>query len=253
MKRLEKIQSIRQTLQSGKASIGSWIQLPDSSTAEIMGNAGYDWVAVDIEHGSISVETLPDIFRALELGGTLPIVRLAQGTVKDCKKALDAGACGVIIPMVDSARQLEEARNASCWPPAGTRGVGFSRANMFGKNFEAYREEAQTPLLVAMIEHVKAIENLDEILSVKGLDAILIGPYDLSSSMGITAKFDDPQYIEAIIKIHTLCKKHKIPMGMHVVLSDIDLLKQKFAEGYQFIAYGIDGVFLNAACQRPVL
>lgn len=253
MNKLEKISSIRQTLKSGKATIGSWIQLPDPSTAEIMGNAGYDWIAVDMEHGSISVESLPNIFRALELGGTLPIVRLAAGTIKDCKKALDAGACGVIIPMVESSKQLEEARNASCWPPSGTRGVGFSRANLFGKNFESYRELAQQPLFLAMIENYKAIDDLDQILAVKGLDAVLIGPYDLSSSMGITAEFENPKFLDALNKIHTLCKRYKIPMGMHIVLSDLELLNKKFKEGYQFIAYGIDGVFLNAACTRPNL
>ena len=103
-----------------------------------MGQAGYDWVAIDLEHGSIGVHQIPDLCRALELGNTLPLVRLAQGHSKDCKQALDAGAGGVIAPMVESAEQLLLIRDACRWPPAGTRGVGFSRANLFGRHFDAY-------------------------------------------------------------------------------------------------------------------
>ena len=151
MNRLEKINSIRHALKADQSSIGSWMQIPHPSVAEIMGQAGYDWVAIDLEHGSIGAHQLPDLFRALELGGTLPLVRLAHGEPKDCKLALDAGAGGVIVPMVESAGQLERVRDACRWPPAGTRGVGFSRANLFGKHFDRYAEEAQAPLLVAMM------------------------------------------------------------------------------------------------------
>jgi 2-dehydro-3-deoxyglucarate aldolase len=251
MNRLEKIHAIRQSLASNLASVGSWMQIPHASVAEIMGQAGYDWVAVDMEHGAISVHQLPDLFRALELGGTLPLVRLAHGHPKDCKQALDAGAGGVIVPMVETAAQLMAVRDACRWPPAGTRGVGFSRANLFGKYFEAYREEAQAPLLVAMIEHVGAVEDLEEIISVEGLDAILIGPYDLSASMGLTARFDMPEFISAMDRIRTLCSQHHIPCGVHVVMPDADALKLRIQEGYRFIAYSIDAVFLNTSTIAP--
>ena len=151
MNRLKAISVIRDNLKSGRSSIGSWMQIPHSSIAEIMGQAEYDWVAVDMEHGAISVHQLPDIFRSLELGGTLPLARLAQGAIKDCKQVLDAGAGGVIIPMVESAEQLKSVTEAVRWPPSGKRGVAFSRANLFGKNFDEYIEEAQQPLLVAII------------------------------------------------------------------------------------------------------
>lgn len=252
MNRLKKIAEIRETLTAGRLSIGSWMQIPHASVAEIMGQAGYDWVAVDMEHGAISVHQLPDLFRALELGGTLPLVRLAQGMSKDCKQALDAGAGGVIVPMVESAEQLIAVRDACRWPPAGLRGVGFSRANLFGKHFETYRKEAQAPLLVAMIEHIQAVEHLEDILSVKGLDAILIGPYDLSASMGIVANFEAIEFVEAIGKVRSLCAKHKVPCGLHVVTPDCAVLQQKITEGYRFIAYSLDSVFLNAVVVNPV-
>ncbi len=246
MNRLEKIKFIRQALASNKPSVGSWMQIPHSSIAEIMGQAGYDWVAVDMEHGAISVQQLPDLFRALELANTLPLVRLAHGHPKDCKQALDAGAGGVIVPMVESAEQLMAVRDAIRWPPSGTRGVGFSRANLFGKHFEDYREEAQAPLLIAMIEHMRAVDCLEDILAVNGLDAILIGPYDLSASMGMTACFDEPAFIAYIKKIRMLCDEAKIPCGLHIVMPDIEALKVKIRDGYLFLAYSIDAVMLNS-------
>jgi len=253
MNRLNAIRDIRSRLRKGGHSIGSWMQLPDASVAEIMGQAGYDWVAVDMEHGPISAHQLPDLFRALELGGTLPLVRLAQGLSKDCKQALDSGAGGVIVPMVETAAQLTAVRDACRWPPAGTRGVGFSRANLFGKHFEAYREEAQAPLLVAMLEHGRAVDNLESILAVEGLDAVLIGPYDLSASMGLTAQFDHPDFLSAMAKILKLTLASKVSCGIHVVAPSVEQLNQRVSEGYRFVAYSIDAVMLTQAITRPLV
>ena len=136
MKRFDNIIRIRQKLSENRPSIGTWQQIPHASISEILGESGYDWVAVDMEHGSISIDQLPDLIRAIELGGTLPLVRIAESKSKDCKQALDAGAGGVIAPMIESADQLNTIRASCCWPPAGTRGVGFSRANLFGKYFD---------------------------------------------------------------------------------------------------------------------
>ena len=132
------IEQIRQKFINDRPSIGTWQQIPNSSIAEILGQAGYDWVAVDMEHGSISLDQLPDLFRALELGNTLPLARIAESTKNNCKQALDAGAGGIIAPMIENAAKLIEIKDACCWPPSGTRGVGYSRANLFGKYFEDY-------------------------------------------------------------------------------------------------------------------
>ena len=252
MNRLQVIEEIRQKLSSGISSLGSWMQIPNSSIAEIMGQSGYDWVAVDLEHGSISVHQLPDIFRALELGNTLPLVRLAEAQAKDCKQALDAGAGGVIVPMVEDSKQLEFIRDYCRWPPSGKRGVGFSRANLFGNFFKDYIDEAQKPLLVAIIESIKAVENLESILKVKGLDAVLIGPYDLSASMNLTAKFEDEEFLHIIEKIRTLSNQYSVACGIHVVNPKHDDLKQRIDEGYQFIAYSVDSVFLSKGCENPI-
>lgn len=223
------------------------MQIPHPSVAEIMGQAGYDWVAVDMEHGAVAVHQLPDLFRALELGNTLPLARIAHGQSKDCKQALDAGAGGIIVPMIESAAQLVAVRDACRWPPSGTRGVGFSRANLFGKHFDAYREEAQAPLLVAMIEHHRAVAELESILSVEDLDAILIGPYDLSASMGLTAKFEHPDFCATMDKIRTLAAAKAIPAGVHVVAPSSEQLRHRLGEGYRFLAYSMDSLFLQTA------
>lgn len=251
MDRLTATQRLRARLRAGGSTVGGWMQIPHASVAEIMGQAGYDWVALDLEHGAIAVHQLPDLCRALELGGTLPLARLAEGEPKDCKQALDAGTGGVIIPMVESAEQMHAMRDACRWPPAGHRGVGFSRANLFGKHFRSYREEAQAPLLVAMIEHVRAVENLDAILQVEGLDAVLVGPYDLSASMGVTAQFDAPALTAALQSIRTITAQRGVACGIHVVAPDPAELQLRRAEGYRFLAYATDAVFLNAAATRP--
>ena len=253
MNRLKTIESIRENLTNGGYSIGSWMQIPHTSIAEIMGQAGYEWVAVDMEHGAISVHQLPDLFRALELGNTLPLVRVAQGKIKDCKQALDAGAGGIIVPMVENAEQLRQVRDATRWPPSGNRGVGFSRANLFGKHFDEYIAEAQQPLLVAMIEHINAVDELDDILKVEGLDAIMIGPYDLSASMGLTAKFNNQNFIDVIQVIKNKSNRAKIPCGIHIVNPSEDELRKKISDNYNFIAYSIDGVFLHKISVNPFI
>ena len=253
MNRLMAITDIRKKLNNGGVSIGSWMQIPHSSIAEIMGQSNYDWVAVDMEHGAISVHQLPDLFRALELGNTLPLARLAHGHSKDCKQALDAGAGGVIVPMIKSADQLRKVRDATRWPPSGNRGVAFSRANLFGKNFNEYIKEAKQPLLIAMIEHIDAINELDDILKVDGLDAILIGPYDLSASMNLTAQFDHPEFAKAIRDIKSKSESANIPCGIHVVSPSVDDLKEKIDDNYRFIAYSIDSVILTNFLRKPEL
>ena len=253
MNRLKTIESIRENLTNGGYSIGSWMQIPHTTIAEIRGQAGYEWVAVDMEHGAISVHQLPDLFRALELGNTLPLVRVAQGKIKDCKQALDAGAGGIIVPMVENAEQLRQVRDATRWPPSGNRGVGFSRANLFGKHFDEYIAEAQQPLLVAMIEHINAVDELDDILKVEGLDAIMIGPYDLSASMGLTAKFNNQNFIDVIQVIKNKSNRAKIPCGIHIVNPSEDELRKKISDNYNFIAYSIDSVFLHKISVNPFI
>ena len=252
MNKLISLRNIRSKLQKGEFTIGSWIQLESPSSAEIIGNSKYDWVAVDLEHGSISISQLPNIFRALELGNTLPLARISEGSPNNCKRALDSGASGLIIPKIESKKQLEFLIKSCKWPPDGFRGVGFSRANLYGENFVNYKEEASQPLVVGMIETKLGLENIKEILSVQGLDAILIGPYDLSASLGLTGEISHPKVEEAIDYILKCCTKFNIPAGIHIVDPSVKEIKNKIQKGYRFIAYSIDTVFLNLNCKNPL-
>lgn len=254
---------LREKLSQGQPTIGTWQQLPSPDVAEIMAKSGYDWIALDMEHGSIGIDILPNLVRAIECGGALPFARLPEANRVWIKAALEAGCKGLIFPMIESARQLEQAIDLATYPcqdwwrQAGSaapayRGVGFCRANDFGKHFEEYREgTAPKIFIVAQIEHIAAVDCLEEILAHKRLDAIMVGPYDLSGSMGLTGKFSDSRFQAAMTKISHACKKFGCRMGLHIVEPDPAALKMEIDRGCQFIAYGIDALFLWKSASRP--
>lgn len=229
------------------------MQIPDPSVAEIMGGVGFDWVTIDMEHGGVSRHQLTYLCQALELQNTLTLVRISEGTRKECKQALDSGAGGVIVPMVQSATQLREIWDHCCWPPAGTRGVGFSRANLFGEHFESYKVEAQSPLFVAMIETKEALENIEEIVAVQQLDALLIGPYDLSADLGVLGNFGADEFRSAIDVIKKAATSAGLPVGIHIVNPDINQANDLIAEGYTFLPFSIDAVLLHSAARESLL
>ncbi len=257
------VHDIRAALAADKATVGTWLQLPSPDVAELMARAGYDWVAVDMEHGSFGRTGLPDIFRAIECGGAAPFARLPVAAKTTVKTALEAGAQGLIFPMIETREQLNQAISWAVYPGHDdgrapdeplreNRGVGYCRANVFGKDFDAYMTRRAPELfLVAQIEHIRAVENLDAILSHPRLDAIMVGPYDLSGSMGLTAQFDHPDFKAAMERIHAACKRHKPLMGLHIVQPDPEELRRQIAAGSRFIAYGIDSVFLWRGAERP--
>ena len=235
------------------ATIGAWMQIPSPEVAEIMGRAGYDWVTVDMEHGLFTRTGLADICRAIELGGGAPLARVAESTKNEIKGALEAGARGLIFPMIDSRAQLDNAVSWALYPDqGGSRGVGFCRANLYGKELAAYREGAARDLiLVAQIEHIRAVEELPQILAHPRLDAIMVGPYDLSGSLGLTGRFDNPDFMAVMQRIQDACTRYGANMGTHVVEPNPAELAERVKQGYRFIAYGIDAVFLWRGAQCP--
>lgn len=186
--RFDRITALRAKLRAGQPSVGSWLQIPSPDVAELVASGGFDWVAIDTEHGAVSRHQLPDLMRAIELQGALPLVRVSHPDPRPCQQALDAGAGGVVVPRIEDAATLREIVAGCQWPPAGRRGVGFSRANLFGKHFEAYKEEAKQPLIVAQVESNNAVDNIESLIAVKGVDAVMIGPYDLSASLGVSGE-----------------------------------------------------------------
>lgn len=257
------LDEIRAQLAADKPTVGTWLQLPSADVAELMARAGYDWVAVDMEHGSFGRTGLPDVIRAIQCGGAVPFARLPEAGKTHIKTALEAGAQGLIFPMIESRAQLDHAIDWATYPgqdnwrSAGEaapeyRGVGYCRANAFGKDFDTYRADiAPQIFLVAQIEHIRAVEELDAILTHPRLDAIMVGPYDLSGSMGLTGQFTHPRFVEAMARIEAACRKHKARMGLHIVQPDPAELKRQVAAGCRFIAYGIDTVFLWQGAERP--
>ena len=238
------IEKIRERLQRKDCSTGSWLQIPSSATAEIMAASGYDWLAVDLEHGSISISQLPDLFRSIELYDCLPFVRVASQSFDQLQSALDAGAAGLIIPNIKSVEEVIEIHSKCNWPPKGNRGVGFSRANMYGEKFELFKSFNQNIFLIGMIENKQAIEELPKILSKRLLDGILIGPYDLSASLGVTGETKNVSVERAVNRIKEICNEYNTPCGFHIVENKKEELTMKIREGFLLNAYSIDAIFL---------
>ena len=238
------IKKFRKDLKQGKTLIGGWIQISNSNIAEIMSNAHYSWIGFDMEHGSFSIGDLPDLFRSVEINNKLALVRLPNKNLEICSQVLDAGCAGVIIPNIKNEIELNLLKKACYLPPYGSRGVGFSRANLFGKNINRQNNK---PIIIAMIENINSVKHLEKILLVQGLDAILIGPYDLSASMGMTGKFNNSKFKLIIEKIKQLSKKFKVPCGIHVIDPNYKALMKYAKLGYQFLPYSADTVLLSSA------
>ncbi|TGM94162.1 2,4-dihydroxyhept-2-ene-1,7-dioic acid aldolase [Leptospira levettii] len=237
---------VKQKLGIGRHTVGTWMQIPNPIIAEILAANGFDWIAVDLEHGSYSLSQLPDIFRAISLHNSLPMARVAQNHPKDIKQALDAGARGVIVPMIESKQAVVDFVKWSSYPPEGTRGVGYSQANLYGNSFSKYINEINTDLVrVIQIENINALREIDEIFSVPGIDAAMIGPYDLSGSMNLTGKFDHPEFLEVVRKFQEAAAKSKLPLGTHLISPDPEKLDMEIQSGKKFIAYSTDAVMLN--------
>ncbi|EKO60083.1 HpcH/HpaI aldolase family protein [Leptospira kirschneri] len=238
--------SVKEKLKSGEFTIGSWMQIPSTSIAEILASAGFDWIALDLEHGAFGLHLLPDIFKAIRIGGSLPFVRVAQNHPKDIKQALDAGAAGIIVPMIETAEQTKNFLSWSSYPPNGTRGVGYSNANLFGKYFDTYSKKNDLDLVrIIQIENIKALTEIDSILSIQGIDAVMIGPYDLSGSMGLTGQFDHPDFLKAIQDFQKAAERNRIPLGTHVIQADFHKVRDEIRSGKKFIAYSTDAIMLN--------
>jgi 2-dehydro-3-deoxyglucarate aldolase len=162
---------------------------------------------------------------------------------------MDAGAAGVIAPLINSAAEARDIVRAVKYPPEGERGVGFCRANLYGMEFdEAFRTANDDTFVCVQIEHVEAVRNIEEIVSVPGLDAVFVGPYDLSASMGVTAQFDHPEMQEAVKRVLDACENSDVAPGIHVVQPDVEEVFRRLDDGYRLIAFSLDITMLHRAC-----
>ena len=234
-------------------TVGSWITIGHPIVAEIMARAGYDWLTVDMEHSVITLEIAQELIRIIELCGVTPLVRVGHNDPNLIKRVMDAGAHGVIVPMVNNREDAEKAVGAVKYPPKGWRGVGLARAQKYGADFEGYRvwNERQS-IVIAQVEHIQAVENLEEILSVDGLDGFIIGPYDLSGSLGIPGQFDHADMQAALKQVKEVVEKMDALAGFHVIPPEIKPFQDKVKEGYKFIAHSLDILFLGQQCRETL-
>ena len=232
---------LKKKLINCEITIGSWITLGSTAITEIMAKAGFDWLVIDLEHSTISIEMAGEMIRIIDLAGVTPLVRLTSNDPDQIKRCLDAGAHGIIVPMVNSSLEAKNAVSAMHYPPKGNRGVGLGRAQGYGANFSQYINwQKDSSVLIVQIENKKAIDNLIDILKVPGVDGVLIGPYDLSCSLGIPGKFKDPVFLNSMETISKVGSKLGIPGGIHIVEPDLDLLKKSIKNNHKFIAYSVD-------------
>lgn len=223
--------------------MGSWINTASPITAELMSSIGFDFLTIDLEHSAIDLPTVQLLFQAIKAGDPYcaPLVRLMGHDYAEIKRYMDAGAKGVIAPLINKPEEAEEVLQAVKYPPRGSRGVGFCRANGYGAQLKESVETSNGESWVCIqIEHVDALPRLDKILSVPEIDAVMIGPYDLSASMGITEQFDHPDMLKATSMILESCHRHGIVPGIHVIQPDINEAYRRYKEGYRFIAYSLD-------------
>lgn len=238
--------SLKNKLKNNELTIGSWIMMNSPMSVEVLSLAGFEWLVVDVEHTSIDLETTQALITTIQGKGIKALVRVSKNEEVIIKKVLDMGADGIIVPMVNSKEDAIQAVDFAKYPPFGQRGVGLYRASGYGTTFEAYKQWVEEELvIIAQIEHIDAVENIDEIINVEGIDGTIIGPYDLSGSMGYPGEFEREDVKDAVQKVLEACKKNNIPSGFHVVDTNPTKLQEKIVQGCTFLAYGIDYFFMR--------
>ncbi|MBQ7974464.1 MAG: 2,4-dihydroxyhept-2-ene-1,7-dioic acid aldolase [Clostridia bacterium] len=232
--------------------VGTWLQTGDTVTAEILAECGYDFIAADIEHTSINEKDFVDFARAVR-GRTAPFARVENSDEMAIRRVLDLGAEGVIVPMVNNAEQARDIVSAAKYAPQGKRGFAFVRANKYGVAFDEYAKTANEQItVIAMVETKEAVENIDEILSVDGIDGVFIGPYDLSGSYGIVGQVDHQLIREAKVKVLESCRRHNKAAGQHIVNATRENVSEAIEQGYTFLALGTDTIFLNTEARKTI-
>lgn len=237
---------LKDKLKNNEITLGSWLTIPHQSVVEILSTAGFEWLVLDIEHSAIHIENVMNLIGHIQGNQMQALVRVSQNEEVIIKRVLDAGADGIIVPMVKNKEEAERAVSFAKYPPYGKRGVGLNRAQKYGTSFDSYVEwSKENTVVIAQIEHIEAVENLEDILNVDGIDGIIVGPYDLSASMGHPGQYDREDVIAALEKIDLVTKKMNKPLGFHVIDSRHEKTLEKINKGYSFLAFSLDFFFLG--------
>jgi 2-keto-3-deoxy-L-rhamnonate aldolase RhmA len=248
----ERSSKLKNRLRQGETTFGAWLTVANTTIAEIMAGAGFDWVFIDTEHGGFSNEGLQTCLVAFNGSPTVPMVRVAWNDHVLIKQALDMGAEGILIPMVSSVAEAQIAVSACKYPPEGTRGFGPRRASDYGRNTDAYVAQANDSVIVIVqIEHVNGVAQIDGILDTQGIDVVCLGPTDLSGSAGVLRQFQHPTVTGGMTAVINAAKARQMPASIGITFGDQDMQKW-YSAGANFIFCG-DDVSLLASQAGKVL
>jgi len=226
--------------------LGAWLTMQSPQIAEVMASCGFDWLCVDIEHTPLDESDTLLAFMAAERHGAAPVARLPSADPFLARRLLDAGAQGLIVPVVEDSRRFSEFADHCLYPPKGRRGMGLSRANLWGDRFDEYTGDFE-PVLVAQVETRKGVANIDEIAALEAVDAVFLGPYDLSADLGQPGNFETEAFADAIDSVRSACEREGKAAGYHQVAPDMAALRERIAEGYRLLAYATDVVAMRQA------
>jgi 2-dehydro-3-deoxyglucarate aldolase len=242
--RILKDNFVKSKLKAGKPAVGTWIEMPYPDISEQLSVMGFDWLVFDVEHGTYSFPQVQAMMQAMSVSNAcLPMVRVPINEPVYYKWALDIGARGIVVPMVNTKAEAEQVVKSCKYPPEGYRGCGPRRAARYGTATKEYVERANDDILiVTMIETEKAIQNIDSILSVKGIDAIFVGPDDLSLNLGIFQQRENRKFVRALDTILETCHSHGVSPGMHCNENNIS---SAISQGFRFVALNDDDTFLQ--------
>ena len=241
---------VKAALRDGQAQVGTWLSLASPLAARFMARTGFHWLTLDMEHTPADWSTAAHIFGFVAEAGGVPLARIPFNSVENVKRALDAGAFGIVFPMCNSVAEAEQAVAACKYPPQGVRSVGGALHTLnFGATAADYYRQANDEILVIVqAEHIDAVNNCEQIFRVPGIDAMFVGPNDLLSSMHKTPNMDstDPAFVDALAHLRTTAQQCGIAPGIHV--SNPDAAKRRIEEGWRFVAIGSELAFmLNSA------
>lgn len=234
----------------GEVTLGAWCMIPEPLTAEALGRAGFDWVLVDMQHGCMDYETALDMIRAIDTTSAVPVIRVPWNEPGIIGRVLDAGALGVIIPMIQTAEDAKCAVDACLYPPKGRRSFGPVRVGM--RDGPGYFFEANDCVtVIPMIETPEALANVDEIAAVPGVDALFVGPFDLSIALGLPPGDNDgkPAFDAAIAKVSAAARAANIAMA---VLSNAKVAPLRIAQGFRMISTTTDINALSMAARADL-
>jgi 2-keto-3-deoxy-L-rhamnonate aldolase RhmA len=226
------------------------LTLPSPELAEIISSCGYDWLFMDGEHGNLSTLDWQRMLQAVA-GRSAAIIRVATNSEREIKKMLDIGADGIIAPQVNTADEARHVVACCKYPPQGIRGVGLARAQGYGRNFADYMESANDSIaVIVQAEHIDAVNNIEQIVEVDGIDAVFIGPYDLSASMGLMGQVDHPEVVDAIDRVGRACQQRDISLGYFGTTAES--VQDYARKGYHLICAGTDAGFVVGGAEETL-